>query len=116
VAGAEILDDDVRQRIARLKCNTEDWVSVHRMAHQLGMRNHCHHDVRRGRDLRQRINSLRVVRRLQEETGGSRLLPLELPTTTQPSAAVAGKKPLVLNFLKCCYLRLYLDNIEKRAS
>jgi cyclic dehypoxanthinyl futalosine synthase len=36
--GAEILDDDVRQRIARLKCNTEDWVSVHRTAHQLGMR------------------------------------------------------------------------------
>ena len=36
--GAEILDDEVRQRIARLKCNTEDWVSVHRTAHQLGMR------------------------------------------------------------------------------
>ncbi len=36
--GAEILDDEVRHRIARLKCNTEDWVSVHRTAHQLGMR------------------------------------------------------------------------------
>ena len=36
--GAEILDDDVRKRIARLKCRTEDWVSVHRTAHELGMR------------------------------------------------------------------------------
>jgi cyclic dehypoxanthinyl futalosine synthase len=31
--GAEILDDDVRKRIARIKCRTEDWVSVHRTAH-----------------------------------------------------------------------------------
>src|SRR6201988_3631398 len=36
--GAEILDDEVRHRIARLKCKTEDWVSVHRTAHELGMR------------------------------------------------------------------------------
>jgi len=32
------LDDEVRHRIARLKCLTEDWISVHRTAHQLGMR------------------------------------------------------------------------------
>ena len=37
-AGAEILDDEVRQRIARLKCTTEEWLSVHREAHRLGMR------------------------------------------------------------------------------
>src|SRR5438046_2135975 len=36
--GAEILDDEVRHRIARLKCLTEDWLNVHRTAHQLGMR------------------------------------------------------------------------------
>src|SRR6202008_1396379 len=36
--GAEILDDEVRQRVARLKCLPEDWIAVHRPAHQLGMR------------------------------------------------------------------------------
>src|SRR5260370_145797 len=36
--GAEILDDEVRHRIARLKCLTNDWLNVHRTAHQLGMR------------------------------------------------------------------------------
>ena len=36
--GAEILDDEVRYKIARLKCLTEDWLNVHRTAHQLGMR------------------------------------------------------------------------------
>src|SRR5438270_12268929 len=36
--GAEILDDEVRHRIARLKCGTEDWLLVHRTAHKLGLR------------------------------------------------------------------------------
>src|SRR3989454_12282871 len=37
-AGAEILGDEVRYRIARLKCSTEEWIAVHRTAHQLGLR------------------------------------------------------------------------------
>src|SRR2546422_9788502 len=36
--GAEILDDEVRYKIARLKCLTDDWLNVHRTAHHLGMR------------------------------------------------------------------------------
>ena len=36
--GAEILDDEVRYKIARLKCLTGDWINVHRTAHQIGMR------------------------------------------------------------------------------
>ena len=34
--GAEILDDEVRARIARLKCTSDEWESVHRAAHALG--------------------------------------------------------------------------------
>src|SRR6202000_3071387 len=33
--GAEILDDEVRHRIARLKCKTQDWLLVPRTAHSL---------------------------------------------------------------------------------
>ena len=31
--GAEILDDEVRRRIARLKCTTDEWLLMHRTAH-----------------------------------------------------------------------------------
>ena len=68
--GAEILDDEVRHRIARLKCDTEDWVSVHRTAHQLGMRTTATMMFGVGENFDQRINHFEVVRRLQEETGG----------------------------------------------
>src|SRR5215510_808554 len=36
--GAEILDNQVRHRISRLKCNTQDWIDVHRTCHELAMR------------------------------------------------------------------------------
>ena len=36
--GAEVLDDDVRQRISRLKCSKDEWIDVHRTCHALGMR------------------------------------------------------------------------------
>ena len=50
--GAEILDDEVRYKIARLKCLTDDWLE--RASHRAPDRNahDCDHDVRRRRELR----------------------------------------------------------------
>src|SRR5690348_1294916 len=36
--GAEILDDEIRQRISRLKCTADEWEHMHRTAHALGLR------------------------------------------------------------------------------
>src|SRR5215813_8517459 len=36
--GGEILDDEIRTAISPLKCNTADWLMVHREAHRLGLR------------------------------------------------------------------------------
>ncbi len=78
--GAEILDDEVRHRIARLKCRTEDWVLVHRTAHQLGMRTTATMMFGVGETLEQRVNHFEVDppaagrdRRIH------RVHPLELP-------------------------------------
>src|SRR6201993_2560409 len=68
--GAEILDDKVRHRIARLKCSTGDWILVHRTAHQLGMRTTATMMFGVGETFDQRVNHFEQVRRLQEETGG----------------------------------------------
>ena len=68
--GAEILDDAVRHRISRLKCSTQEWIDVHRTAHQLGMRTTATMMFGCGETLEQRMNHLELVRNLQEETGG----------------------------------------------
>src|SRR6476661_9232126 len=68
--GAEILDDEVRSRIARLKCTTDDWLLVHRTAHQLGMRTTATMMFGVGEKLEHRVNHLQRLYDLQADTGG----------------------------------------------
>jgi cyclic dehypoxanthinyl futalosine synthase len=112
--GAEILDDEVRFRIARLKCRTEDWVSVHRTAHQLGMRTTATMMFGVGESFDQRVNHFEVVRRLQEETGGFTAF---IPWSFQPKHTALGGRgwdeATSVEYLKVLAIsRLYLDNIE----
>ena len=112
--GAEILDDDVRIRIARLKCRTEDWVSVHRTAHQLGMRTTATMMFGVGENFDQRVNHFEVIHRLQEETGGFTAF---IPWSFQPKHTALGGRgwdeATSVEYLKVLAIaRLYLDNIE----
>src|SRR5947209_8150141 len=65
--GAEILDDEVRYKIARLKCLTEDWMNVHRTAHKLGMRTTATMMFGVGENYQQRINHFQRLYDLLEE-------------------------------------------------
>jgi len=116
--GAEILDDAVRHRIARLKCGTEDWVLVHRTAHQLGMRTTATMMFGVDETLDQRVNHFEVIRRLQEETGGFTAF---IPWSFQPgNTALGGRgwdEATAVDYLKVLAIsRLYLDNIENVQS
>src|SRR5256884_3184922 len=78
--GAEILDDEVRYRIARLKCLTEDWLNVHRTAHHLGMRTTATMMFGVGETYEHRVNHFQRLYDLQEETGGVLgVFPLSFP-------------------------------------
>ena len=112
--GAEILDDEVRFKIARLKCRTEDWLSVHRTAHALGMRTTATMMFGVGETFEHRMNHFEHVRRLQEETGGFTAF---IPWSFQPhNTALGGRKwdeATSVEYLKTLAIaRLYLDNIE----
>jgi cyclic dehypoxanthinyl futalosine synthase len=116
--GAEILDDEVRHRIARLKCSTEDWVNVHRTAHQLGMRTTATMMFGVGESFEHRVNHFEQVRRLQEETGGFTAF---IPWSFQPTnTALGGRKwdeATSVEYLKVLAIsRLYLDNVENVQS
>ena len=69
--GAEILEDSVRRRIWSLtKAPTEKWVDVHESAHDLGMRTTATMMFGVGETPAQRVEHMRVVRDLQDRTGG----------------------------------------------
>ena len=69
-AGAEILVDRVRRRIARLKCGAEKWLAVHRTAHRLGIPSTCTMMFGVRETWHDRILHLEMLRNLQDETGG----------------------------------------------
>src|ERR1051326_334872 len=85
--GAEILDDEVRHRIARLKCLTEDWLLVQRTAHQLGMRTTATMMFGVGETFEQRINHFQHIYDLQEETGRFTAF---IPWSFQPKHTALG--------------------------
>jgi cyclic dehypoxanthinyl futalosine synthase len=116
--GAEILDDDVRHRIARLKCRTEEWTDVHRTAHQLGMRTTATMMFGCGETIEQRMNHLELVRNLQEETGGFTAF---IPWTFQRENTSLGRfvkeEATAVEYLQTLAIsRIYLENFENVQS
>ena len=111
-AGAEILDDEVRHSIARLKCNTSEWIDVHRTAHKLGVRTTATMMFGCGETYEHRVNHLETLRQMQDETGGFTAF---IPWPFQPENTALGRRVKQevtgVEFLKTLALcRLYLDN------
>lgn len=68
--GAEILVDRVRDRISPGKTSSEQYLDVMREAHRLGMRTSITMMFGHIETLPERIEHLRLIRELQDETGG----------------------------------------------
>jgi len=112
--GAEILDDEVRHRIARLKCLTQDWINVHRTAHQLGMHTTATMMFGVGETYEHRVNHFQQIYNLQQETAGFTAF---IPWTFQPkNTALGGRKwdeATSVEYLQLLAIsRLFLDNVE----
>jgi cyclic dehypoxanthinyl futalosine synthase len=112
-AGAEILDDDVRFRIARLKCRTDEWINVHRIAHQLGLRTTATMMFGVGEGFEHRVNHFEHIRRLQEETGGfTAFIPWFFQRENTSLGHFVKQEATAVDYLKTLAIsRLYLDNI-----
>jgi cyclic dehypoxanthinyl futalosine synthase len=112
--GAEILDDEVRKRIARLKCVSAEWVAVHRTAHQLGLRTTATMMFGCGETLEHRVNHFETVRQLQEETGGfTAFIPWIFQRANTSLGNFVKEEATTTDYLKTLAVaRLYLDNIH----
>ena len=68
--GAEIFAERVRRKICPDKCNADEWLEVHRIAHRLGLRSNCTMLYGHIETAEERVQHLLRLRALQEETGG----------------------------------------------
>ena len=110
--GGEILDDEIRNEISPLKCKTNEWLMVHREAHQLGLRTTATMMIGVGETIHHRIRHLQRIRDLQDETGGFTAF---IPWTFQPeNTDLAKRRPpevTAVEYLRLLALsRIFLDN------
>ena len=110
--GAEIFDADVRDRICRGKETAEEWLDVHRIWHRMGGRSTCTMLYGHVETFEQRVDHLRQLRQLQDETGGfSGFVPFAFEPQTTVLAHV--KRASAIEQLRnIAVSRIYLDNID----
>jgi aminodeoxyfutalosine synthase len=68
--GAEVFSTAVRATIAERKLTGDEWIAVHREAHQLGIPTNCTMLYGHVETAQDRIEHLTMLRALQDETGG----------------------------------------------
>jgi len=110
--GAEIFDAAVRAEICRGKESAAEWLDVHRIWHTMGGRSTCTMLYGHIETLAQRVDHLRQLRELQDETAGfTAFVPFAFePQTTvlahvKPASAIEQLRNLAVS-------RIYLDNID----
>jgi aminodeoxyfutalosine synthase len=110
--GAEIFDPVVRDKICRGKETAEEWKEVHRLWHQMGGRSTCTMLFGHIETVEHRVDHLRQLRELQDETGGfTGFVPFAfVPETTElrhirPASGLDQLRNLAVS-------RIYLDNFD----
>jgi aminodeoxyfutalosine synthase len=68
--GAEVFSTAVRATIAERKLTGEEWLRVHRVAHELGIPTNCTMLYGHVETVADRVEHLAMLRGLQDETGG----------------------------------------------
>ena len=110
--GAEIFDPAVRDELCRGKENAAEWLEVHRTWHKMGGRSTSTMLYGHIETIEQRVDHLRQLRELQDETGGfTGFVPFAFePQTTILAHVKAATAVEQLRHLAVS--RIYLDNID----
>jgi cyclic dehypoxanthinyl futalosine synthase len=110
--GAEILVDQVRERVASGKADTKQWLDTMREAHLQGVPGTATMMFGSVETLEDRVAHLRAIRDLQDETGGFRaFIPWSFQSGHTALEGQAQQATGVDYLMTLAVSRLYLDNI-----
>ncbi len=110
--GAEIFDAAVRDELCRGKESGEEWLEVHRIWHQMGERSTSTMLYGHIETMEQRVDHLRQLRALQDETSGFTGF---VPFAFEPGTPTLAHVPATSAFDQLRNLavsRIYLDNFD----
>jgi cyclic dehypoxanthinyl futalosine synthase len=114
--GGEILVDEVRERVARKKAQTEEWLGVQEEAHRQGMKTSVTMMYGLGETNADRVEHLLRVRELQARTGGFTAF-ICWPLQPEGTAMADQVKTDAVAYLRTLALaRIICDNVPNLQS
>jgi cyclic dehypoxanthinyl futalosine synthase len=118
--GAEILVERVREIVAPKKTKTREWLDVMRQAHRLGMSTTATMMYGHVETLEERVEHLRRIRELQDETGGFRAFiswTFQRDGNRLDALVPEESRPTSFDYLLTqAVSRIYLDNVPHIQS
>lgn len=108
--GAEIFDEEIREKISADKVDAKGWFMIHEAAHNLGMNSNATMLYGHIEKYQHRIDHMRQLRELQDRTGGfNTFIPLKFRNKNNDMSHI--REVSVIEDLKMYSVaRLYLDN------
>jgi aminodeoxyfutalosine synthase len=110
--GAEIFHPDIRQQIAADKCTGAQWLEIHQIWHELGMRSNATMLYGHIESYEHRVDHMDKLRELQDKTGGFQtFIPLKFRNQDNQMSNI--KETTTIEDLKnYAVARIYLDNFD----
>lgn len=108
--GAEIFHPDIREKISKDKCDADQWLEIHRIWHQLGMRSNATMLYGHIEGYEHRIDHMERLRALQDETGGFQtFIPLKFRNEGNQMSHIP-EVTSIEDLRNYAVARIYLDN------
>jgi cyclic dehypoxanthinyl futalosine synthase len=115
--GGEILVDEIRERVAKKKAQTEEWLGVQEVAHRQGMRTSVTMMYGLGESNADRLEHLFRVRELQSRTGGfTAFICWPLQPEGTPEMSHYQKTDAVTYLRTLALARIVLNNVPNLQS
>ncbi|MCH2045735.1 MAG: aminofutalosine synthase MqnE [Saprospiraceae bacterium] len=110
--GAEIFDEEIRDKIARGKCNSEQWLRIHEILHELGHRSNATMLYGHIEEFKHRVDHMARLRKLQDKTGGFQtFIPLKFRNKNNQMEHVE-ESTATEDLRNYAISRIYLDNFD----
>lgn len=110
--GAEIFDESIRKQICDDKCTSDEWLAIHRAAHNNGL--HSNATILYGHieHYEHRIDHMLRLRELQDETGGfNTFIPLKFRNKDNQMSDVP-EVSIVEDMRNYAVSRIFMDNFN----
>ncbi|WP_353131035.1 aminofutalosine synthase MqnE [Parapedobacter pyrenivorans] len=108
--GAEIFHPEIREQIAKDKCNAEQWLQIHEVWHRLGMHSNATMLYGHIEHYWHRVDHMEKLRQLQDKTGGFQtFIPLKFRNKDNQMSHVP-EVSVVEDLRNYAISRIYLDN------